>query len=99
MTDQNPKDQKLEEMKHAYLKQQEEDQKKQEAESQLQSVLKKILTEEARQRLANVRLVNPEQHAKAIQAVIDLVQKGYVREKITDEQLKEILRKTKNDRE
>ena len=62
-------------------------------EAQKQSILRQILTEEARQRLANVKLVRP-QVAEAVELrLIQIAQQGGVREKINDEQLKEILRK------
>lgn len=62
-------------------------------EAQRQSILRQILTEEARQRLANVKLVRP-QVAEAVELrLIQIAQQGGVKEKINDEQLKEILRK------
>ncbi|MCG3224551.1 MAG: DNA-binding protein [Candidatus Heimdallarchaeota archaeon] len=62
-------------------------------EAQKQSILRQILTEEARQRLANVKLVRP-QVAEAVELrLIQIAQQGGVKEKINDEQLKEILRK------
>ena len=62
-------------------------------EAQKQSILRQVLTEEARQRLANVKLVRP-QVAEAVELrLIQIAQQGGVREKINDEQLKEILRK------
>lgn len=62
-------------------------------EAQKQSILRQILTEEARQRLSNVKLVRP-QIAEAVELrLIQIAQQGGVREKISDEQLKEILRK------
>lgn len=62
-------------------------------EAQKQSILRQILTEEARQRLANVKLVYP-QLAEAVELrLIQLAQQGSIGDKLTDEQLKEILRK------
>ena len=62
-------------------------------EAQKQSILRQILTEEARQRLTNVKLVRP-QVAEAVELrLIQIAQQGGVREKINDEQLKDILRK------
>ena len=62
-------------------------------EAQKQSILRQILTEEARQRLANVKLVYP-QLAEAVELrLIQLAQQGGIGDKLTDEQLKEILRK------
>ena len=62
-------------------------------EAQKQSILRQILTEEARQRLTNVKLVRP-QVAEAVELrLIQIAQQGGVKEKINDDQLKEILRK------
>ncbi len=62
-------------------------------EAQKQTILRQILTEEARQRLANVKLVRP-QVAEAVELrLIQIAQQGGVKEKINDEQLKDILRK------
>lgn len=62
-------------------------------EAQKQSILRQILTEEARQRLTNVKLVHP-QVAEAVELrLIQIAQQGGVTEKINDEQLKDILRK------
>jgi len=89
------KQKKLEELQQ----QREESEKQSEAENRMQQTLKKLLGEEARARLNNVRLVNKELYAKAVQAIINLAQRGYVKEKLADEQMKEILRQLKDNRE
>lgn len=62
-------------------------------EAQKQSILRQILTEEARQRLANIKLVRP-QLAEAVEVrLIQLAQQGSISAKLTDVQLKDILRK------
>ncbi len=93
------KQEKLEELKKQYLQKMEEDKKREDVESQMQNLLTKFLTDDAKQRLSNVRLVNQELYMKAFQAVMSGVQKGYVKGKITEDQLKEILMQLKNDRE
>ena len=63
------------------------------ADAQKTAILRQILTEEARQRLANVKLVRP-QLAEAVELrLIQLAQQGAIQGKLTDAQLKEILRK------
>ena len=62
-------------------------------EAQKQSILRQILTEEARQRLANVKLVYPQLAESVELRLIQLAQQGQIGGKLTDEQLKEILRK------
>ena len=61
--------------------------------AQKQAILRQILTEEARQRLTNVKLARP-QLAEAVELrLIQLSQQSTISEKISDHQLKEILRK------
>lgn len=61
--------------------------------AQKQAILRQILTEEARQRLTNVKLARP-QLAEAVELrLIQLSQQNTISEKISDLQLKEILRK------
>ncbi|MCR4368881.1 MAG: hypothetical protein NUV67_03170 [archaeon] len=99
MNEEELKQKKLEELRQKYLAQKEEEQKELDAQAQVQSMLSKVLDEGARQRLGNVRLVNKQLYTKAFQAIMMMVQKGIVREKLTEEQVKQILSKLKNDRE
>ena len=62
-------------------------------EAQKQAILRQILTEEARQRLANIKLVRPQLAESVEIRLIQLAQQGAISEKLTDSQLKEILRK------
>jgi len=65
----------------------------QNAKIQKQMILRAILTPEARSRLTNLRLSRPD-YASTIEAqLIRLAQSGNLRGKVTDLQLKEILRK------
>ncbi|MEK6978527.1 MAG: DNA-binding protein [Candidatus Hydrothermarchaeota archaeon] len=80
------------------LQQRAQDEKYQEAQKQQldlqkRSVLMEVLTPEARSRLANVKLARPEYAIQIENLVIQLAQTGQIRQKITDEQLKQILRK------
>jgi len=76
--------------------QQEVDRAQQEAESQKQNILRKILTPEARQRLQNVRLVRPEFAQQLELQLIQLVQAGRVQIPIDDELLKKLLIQIQN---
>ncbi|MDD1679902.1 MAG: DNA-binding protein [Methanomicrobiales archaeon] len=61
-------------------------------ESQIQHILMQILEPEARERLNNIRLTKPE-FAKAIeQQLVMLAQSGRLKQRITDAQLKELLK-------
>lgn len=99
MEEEELKQKKLEELEQQYMKQKEEQQKNAEAENRLQSILTKALEDDARQRLSNVRLVNPQLHMRAVKAVISIVQKGILKEKLNDAQMKEILRQFGSKRE
>ncbi|MHA1303538.1 MAG: DNA-binding protein [Candidatus Heimdallarchaeaceae archaeon] len=67
-------------------------------EAQKQSILRQILTEDARQRLTNVKLVKP-QLAEAVELrLIQLAQQGALQTKLDDFQLKEILKKLQGQR-
>ncbi|MEM2937147.1 MAG: DNA-binding protein [Candidatus Bathyarchaeia archaeon] len=66
-------------------------QMEQQLEMQKQAILKSILTPEARQRLANLKLVKPEFTAQLELQLIQLAQSGKLPVPLTDEQLKQIL--------
>lgn len=99
MNEEELKQKKLEELKQAYLKEQEERQKEIEAELQSMIILKKYVDEKALERLANVKLVNKELYFKAFNAIIQMAQRGYIRNKLNDDQTKEILMKLKPTKE
>lgn len=60
-------------------------------ESQKQGVLRQILTSEARDRLANIRLANPHLAESVENQLIQLAQSGRLRGVIDDAMLKNIL--------
>jgi len=72
-----------------------EEQKKvqvqQQLELQKQALLRSILTPEARQRLANLKMVKPEFTAQLELQLIQLAQQGKLPIPLGDEQLKQIL--------
>ena len=55
-------------------------------------VLNKILTKEAFERLARVRVVNPQLAAQVDIYLLQIYQTGKIQEKITDDKLKDVLR-------
>jgi len=66
-------------------------QMEQQLELQKQALLRKILTPEARQRLANLKMVRPEFTDQLELQIIQLAQQGKLPIPLTDEQLKQIL--------
>ena len=62
-----------------------------EAEAQKQALMRRILTPEARQRLANIRMVRPDFAEQLEMQLIQLAQAGRVQLPINDELLKRLL--------
>ena len=73
--------------------QQQQEQMRKELETQKRQAMLQLLTPEARARLANIRLTKPEFVDQIEIQLIQLAQAGRVQSKITDDQLKELLRK------
>jgi programmed cell death protein 5 len=66
-------------------------QAEQQMEQQKQALLRSILTPEARQRLANLKMVRPEFTEQLELQLIQLAQQGKIPVPLADEQLKKIL--------
>ncbi len=66
-------------------------QMQQQLELQKQALLRSILTPEARQRLANLKMVKPEFTSQLELQLVQLVQQGKIPVPVTDRQLKQIL--------
>lgn len=86
---------KLEQLQHqqeAQLHEMQQEQARQEMEAKVQAVLRQILAPEARERLNNLRLTQPQVVTDVEHQLYMLYQSGRLRSKINDEQLKQILR-------
>jgi programmed cell death protein 5 len=70
-----------------------QEQRRREFEAQKKQIMMQILTPEARGRLSNLRLTKPEYVEQIELQLIQLAQTGRIQSKITDEQLKELLKK------
>ncbi len=70
----------------------EQEEARRQLEAQKRQAMLQILTPEARSRLANLRLTKPEMVDQIELQLIQLAQMGRVRSKITDEQLKQLLK-------
>lgn len=55
-------------------------------------MLKQILTNEAREKLANIRLVKPERAEQVENYIINAAQSGRLAGAVTEEQIKDLLR-------
>jgi len=71
---------------------QEELERQQRLKSQVQMVLMQILEPDARERLNTIKLTKPEFAGAVEQQLVALAQSGRLQKKITDAQLKELLR-------
>ncbi len=86
---------KLMELQRRYLEQKKAEEeaikKEMELEAQLDAIMRRVLTPEARERLGRVKLVKPELARQVELVLVQLYQAGRIMEPITDEKLKEIL--------
>ena len=71
---------------------QEELERQQRAKSQIQMGLMSILEPDARERLNTIKLTKPDFASAVEQQLVQLAQSGRLKKKITDSQLKELLR-------
>jgi programmed cell death protein 5 len=78
-------------LQQKFAEEQQQVQMEQQIEQQKQVLLRKMLTPEARQRLANLKMVKPEFTSQLELQLIQLAQQGKLPIPLTDEQLKQIL--------
>ena len=79
------------ELQQGLSQEQEQTQAEKQIEAQKQALLRRILTPEARQRLANLKMVRPEFSSQIEIQLIQIAQQGRVTLPIDDDQLKQIL--------
>lgn len=63
------------------------------SEEEKRELLRKILSAEARERLARIRLAKPDFAEKVEQILITLFLQGKIKEQLSDEKFKELLKK------
>jgi len=82
---------KLASLQQEALREQAQEQAVVEAQAQKESVLRQILSTEARARLSNIKMVKPQFAEQIEMQLIQLASSGRLRGKVTDEQLKALL--------
>ena len=87
----NLRKRKLEELQNAQQDAVAQDFIKQQLESVKRTVMQRFLTREARERLANVRIANPQLAYQIENALVEAANLGQIPEPIDEEKLKEIL--------
>ncbi len=68
----------------------EELQKRQAAEQQLKAIVNKLFEPAAIERLANIRISNPDLYLNLVQAFVSMYQNGQLKGKVTEAQLKQV---------
>jgi programmed cell death protein 5 len=77
----------------AYSQEELEEEQQKELEDQKKVILRAILTDDARERLGRIRAARPEMAENLENQLIMLAQQGRLKNKINDEQLRELLAK------
>lgn len=73
-----------------------QEQQEEQMREQLKQIASQILTKEARSRLGNIRAAKPDLAAQIELQLVQLYRMGQIKDKITDEQLKELLKRIKD---
>lgn len=71
---------------------------KEEQEAKLDHIMSKILTSDAKQRLKNVKLADEDKASKVEKYLLQLAQQNRIQNKITEEQMKNILKEVSEDK-
>jgi programmed cell death protein 5 len=74
------------------LREQSNEQQMVEAQAQKEALLRQILTPEARARLTNIKIVKPQFAEQIEMQLIQLASAGRLRDRVTDEQLRSLLK-------
>jgi programmed cell death protein 5 len=71
--------------------------RQQQAEAKKKAILRQVLDSDARERLERIRMARPEKADHIESQLIQLAASGRIQQKLTDEQLKEILAQSQSD--
>ncbi len=87
------KEKKMQEIKQSQQSQEAQEDAKEKMEAQKKAILRQIMTSDARERLARVRMARPGLAERIESQIIALAQRGGTKGKIDDSTLKELLKK------
>ena len=89
------KGQRMEELKKRQL----EEERQEETEAKIALIIRSLLTDEARNRLNNVKIVNQQLYLKTVQTILYFQNAGQLQGKMDEEELKMLLEKLRNKKE
>ena len=89
------KRQKMEELKTRQI----EEEMQERTEAKIALVIRSLLSEEARNRLNNVKIVNQQLYLKTVQSILYLQNAGQLQGKVGEQELKMLLEKLRNKKE
>jgi len=87
------KKKKMQELKENQQSGEAQEEAKERMEAQKKAMLRKVMTPDARERLARVRMARPQLAEQIESQIVALAQRGATTEKIDDETLKKLLKK------
>jgi len=87
------KKKKIQQLKEKQQSQEGQEEAKEKMEAQKKAILRQVMTSEARERLARVRMARPELAERIESQIIALAQRGGTKGKIDDPTLKDLLKK------
>lgn len=85
------REKKLQELQQQSEGQEADEARRQQAEAKKKALLRQVLEPEARERLQRIKMARPERAERIESQLIQLAAAGRLNQKLTDEQLKEIL--------
>ncbi len=83
---------KLEQLRKQMEYEEGQDEAGEEIEAQMKAVLRTVMTQEARERLARVKMARPDVAEGIEQQIVMLAQRGAIRDKVDDATLKKLLK-------
>lgn len=84
---------KLLELQRQLEEEQRKEEEKKAVELQIKQIISQILTQEAKERLARIKLANPSYASQIELLLVNLAQQGKINKRLSDREFKELLKK------